>query len=90
MKEKSAIVFGTFSTAAQGHIDFWFRRRSVLTTKVRVVVSGYQETVEGNGPISARSLIHVIRVKTFIDDGDSRAYKLGKLLSPVSSGFWNH
>ena len=42
MKEKIAIVFGTFAPLHQGHIDL-IQKAKRSYDKVRVVVSGYQK-----------------------------------------------
>ena len=80
MKEKIAIVFGTFAPLHQGHIDL-IQKAKRSYDKVRVVVSGYQGDRGQEVGLSLQKRFRYTR-ETFADDELTQVYKLDETSFP--------
>ena len=80
MKEKIAIVFGTFAPLHQGHIDL-IQKAKRSYDKVRVVVSGYQGDRGEEVGLSLQKRFRYTR-ETFADDELTQVYKLDETSFP--------
>ena len=80
MKEKIAIVFGTFAPLHQGHIDL-IQKAKRSYDKVRVVVSGYQGDRGEEVGLSLQKRFRYTR-ETFADDELTQVYRLDETSFP--------
>ena len=87
MKEKIAIVFGTFAPLHQGHIDL-IQKAKRSYDKVRVVVSGYQGDRGQEVGLSLQKRFRYTR-ETFADDELTQVYKLDETSFPRYPMGWD-
>ena len=87
MKEKIAIVFGTFAPLHQGHIDL-IQKAKRSYDKVRVVVSGYQGDRGEEVGLPLQKRFRYTR-ETFADDELTQVYKLDETSFPRYPLGWN-
>lgn len=87
MKEKVAVVFGTFAPLHQGHIDL-IQKAKRQYDRVRVVVSGYAGDRGHEVGLSLQKRFRYIR-ETFRDDELTQIYKLDETLFPRYPFGWD-
>ncbi|KXT85177.1 Nicotinamide-nucleotide adenylyltransferase, NadR family / Ribosylnicotinamide kinase [Streptococcus sp. DD11] len=80
MKERTAIVFGTFAPLHQGHIDL-IQKAKRRYDRVKVVVSGYEGDRGQEVGLSLQKRFRYIR-ETFSDDELTQVYKLDETALP--------